>query len=356
MELPLTMLRLLFPVFLFLTGCSSTPPAAPILLGHLKGQQGEDEINGLALAVEAINTDSAKQITGRKLRVIHSDAGTSPEEAQGQAVRLLTVDKVDGLLGPSNWPQVEKASQASQSPGHVVVSFNGYTGSPPLGGLIPVGASPIQRGHVLARHAKESLKAKQIVVLKEFDAVVPSLVAKAFVEEFGSVVEQTLRATEAPGSFTSKPDAVILCGSARAALAWRGKLPDVPMLFGGEEANVTVLQRELEPSRPMIAAVSFHPNDVTAASREFVRLYRAKHGKEPSLAAALAYDSVNVWSEAARRANSLQAEKMREQFSQKGAEFNVLTGKLTFDIHGPKRPLFLVDVEGAKLRLIQRLE
>lgn len=348
--------RLLFPLVLFLAGCSSPPPPGPIVLGHLNRSQGEEEVRGIALALEAINGDSAKHITGRKVRIIHADAGSTPEEAQGQAVRLLAVDKVDGLLGPSHWRQIDKVALAAQSPLITVISFNGYAGSPAIAGLFPVGASAELRGRVLARYAKDTLNARPLLVLKEADAMIPSLVAKAFVDEFGSVVEHTLKANEIPGPVASKSGAVLLCGSAKAALAWRAKLPDIPILFAGDEADIAILQKELEPDKSIITVVSFHPADTTPACQEFVRLYREKHGNDPTIAAAMAFDAMNVWSEAARRANSVQGDKMREQFQRKDATFPVLTGELTFDDHRPKRPVILVRVEGAKIHFMERKE
>ena len=60
---------------------------------HLQPSQNDEEFYGSSMAVDEINADPAKRVLGRKLKVIHADAGSTPDEAQGQTARLLTVDK-----------------------------------------------------------------------------------------------------------------------------------------------------------------------------------------------------------------------------------------------------------------------
>jgi len=344
--------RLVCLAFVWCLGCSHSAPTAPIVLGHLQSGQNDDEMHGIALAVETINADAGNNVIARKLKVIHSDAGATPDETQGQAVRLLTIDKVEGLIGADRWPQAEKMALAAQSPATIAMSLNGYAGSPAVASLFPVGIAPDEQGRALARYVKETLKSAKVVVLVEADATIPRLIAKSFIEHFGSGAEHTIKAGEAPDSLKDlgKPDAIVMCGSAKSVLAWRSKLPSVSLLFGGEEADVPTLQAEADSMKPIVAAVSFHPDDETPAAKEFVRQYQEKHLKPPTIAAALAHDAVGVWAEAARRSNSLQADKIREQLMKNDATFNVLTGQLSFAAnHSPRRAIFLIKTEGNQM-------
>jgi branched-chain amino acid transport system substrate-binding protein len=106
-----------------------------------------------------------------------------------------------------------------------------------------------------------------------------------------------------------------------------------------------------------MAAQSFHADDETDASKAFVQQYRDKYGKLPTNLAALAYDALSIWVESARRANSTQADKIREQLTKKDAVFDSLTGSVSF---GPdqtaRRPIFVVRCEPEGTKLLRRYD
>lgn len=342
---------------LFAIGCSKSANTGSIVIGHLHQTGVDDEIAGVALAVEEINADGSKHITGRKLKAIHADAGSTPDETQGQSARLITLDKVEALIGGTRWGAVERLVLAAQSPATVAITCNGYAG--PQGSQLPfpIGVAPSEVGKTLAVYCKDKLKASKVVVLKEADAVVPGLVAKALMENLPGASEQVIHGSDTPETFKDlKADAVVLCASGRKALAWKNKLPtSSPLLFGGEEADIAMLQGECDGKREFIAVASFHPDDET--SREFVQRYQKRYGKTPTTAAALSYDAVHVWAEAARRADSPASDKVREQLTKKQAYFLVTTGSLWFEgEQSPRRPLFLVQIADGTIKLKQRIE
>jgi branched-chain amino acid transport system substrate-binding protein len=342
--------------------CGRSTSTGPIVLGHLKPAQNNDELEGIALAVGQIDASPEKQVLGRKIQVIHAEAGTTPDEVQGQTTRLLVVDKVVGLIGCAHWPQAEKMAQAAQSPLTPALSLNGYAGAPAVVPLFPVGAAPAERGRALARYVKDNLKAGKVLLIREADALVPALVARAFVDQFGAVVEHAAKEGEAldPAKAMGdvKPDAYVLCGAAKSALAWRAKLPDgAPALFGGEEADIAAFPAETDAKRPILAAVSFHPDDDSPAAQEFVAKFRERFGRIPSDRSALAFDAFNIWAEAARRAHSTDADKLREQLTKSDASFAVVTGTLAFGPNQtPKRAVFIVRVEGGQTTKMARFE
>ncbi len=356
----MTLRTFVFSALLFTLGCSHSAPTGPIVLGHLQAGQNDEEFQGVSLAVNEINADPSNYLFGRKLKVIHADAGSTPDEAQGQTARLLTVERVEAVIGTTRWAQAEKMALAAQSPLVVAMSLNGYAGVPACAPLFPLGIAPAEQGRALSRYVKESLKGTKAVVLKEADAVIPGLVAKAFVEHFGGgAVELTLKASEASETFKDlgKPDAIVLCGSAKAVLDWRLKLPDAPLLFGGEEADTPLLQAEIKAAKPFFAVASFHPADETPAAKEFVSKFQEQFGKPPTASAALAHDAVVVWADAVRRANSLESDKVRHQLANKDASFAVLTGRLSFAAdQSPRRPLFIVRHDGLDASLVVRYD
>src|SRR5258708_16664968 len=85
-------------------GCSSKPAGEPILIGHISPHAGPDKLigdhakQGIQLAVERINQED-KRIAGQKVAVLHVNVEGGGTSAQAQATRLITVNKVAGLLG-----------------------------------------------------------------------------------------------------------------------------------------------------------------------------------------------------------------------------------------------------------------
>jgi len=345
-----------------LGGCSTSPPSGPILLGHLSSSPDEEEIHGIALAVDPINADAARHITGRKIRVIHADAGKSPDEALGQASRLLTLDKVEALLGPGAYSQVEKTILAAQSPPTLVLTLAGYAGNSPGAMAFPVGLDPAEQGRFLAQYIKESVKTDRVVILKENDAMVAGLAARALAGHLSptKVVEHAIKAGETPDLFQNfdkeGSSTFVLCGSAKSILTWRSKLPKQHLFIAGEELELARLASDRDAERPLTAVVSFDSVDGSAAAQAFTKRFQEKYGKLPSLAAALAHDSANVWIEAARRANSIQYDKLREQLTKADATFPILTGNIRWMNQSPRRPGFVVRFEGPSTTLLKRYE
>ena len=353
-------------LLLTILGCSRPSNPGPIVIGHLNPTQNDDEMNGISFAIEAINADSDRYVAGRKLRVIHAGAGNSTDEVQGQAVRLLNVDKVEGLIGTSSWNTVEKLGRTVQSPMTLSLSLNGYTGTMTNTSLFAVGISPIEEGKIIARYGRESLKATEATVLIEADATVPALVARSFVDSFGKegkiVVEHLIKTGEAPDFLKDlggqKSEIIVLCGSAKQLFAWRSKIKaGSHLFFGGEESEIPELQSNVDPTKIISAVMSFHSADQTPAAQEFTRKFKERHGKFPSTSAVLAHDAVCVFAEAARRAGTSQAEKMREQLLMQDASFELLTGSLGFGPDQlPRRPLFIVQLDSKGPQLERRYE
>src|SRR5262249_29431687 len=83
-------------------GCNKSAAPVPVLVGHvatLSGNNkdaGEQASRGIRLAVQEQNAE-AKEKEWRPLRVIHADAQGRLDAFQGEAVRLVTINKVAGL-------------------------------------------------------------------------------------------------------------------------------------------------------------------------------------------------------------------------------------------------------------------
>src|SRR5205823_2676801 len=101
---------LLLCAVLTLTGCSNTSPS-PVFVGHvvshLDRNGGESSARGIRLAVMEANKNPDKG-AGRQVKVIHTDTLGKLEAFEGEAVRLVAVNRVAALLGGTTVEEVER--------------------------------------------------------------------------------------------------------------------------------------------------------------------------------------------------------------------------------------------------------
>src|SRR5205823_9904053 len=102
-----------------LGGCGSKGPVETWWLGHLtplggKNQEvGDQERHALEIAVEDANAND-QRIAGRRVGVLHVDSRADAEHAQAEAVRLVTINKILGLIADNGVPLDERLGLATQ--------------------------------------------------------------------------------------------------------------------------------------------------------------------------------------------------------------------------------------------------
>src|SRR5713226_7746845 len=95
-----------------LAGCSSRSAPEQILIGHiapLDQPAGAHAKQGILLAVEEIN--EGDKVGGQKAAVVHVDSHGDGAIAQAEAVRLVTINKVVGLLLDAEPGRIERIAK-----------------------------------------------------------------------------------------------------------------------------------------------------------------------------------------------------------------------------------------------------
>src|SRR5436305_1429017 len=88
---------------LALAGCSRKSAGEPLLVGHVGPLSGSDRAagmyfqRGLDLALKEVIEDDG--VAGRQLAVLHADTHSQLDRARQEAVRLVTLNKLNALLG-----------------------------------------------------------------------------------------------------------------------------------------------------------------------------------------------------------------------------------------------------------------
>jgi branched-chain amino acid transport system substrate-binding protein len=365
----------LLSLLLLLVGCASKSTPEPILIGHPVPANGPDKNlienakRALLLAVEESNKGD-NLLGGRRIAVLHPEwpAG-EPDTLKSVAVRLVTVDRVIGLLGGTNPIQANRLSRAAKD--HEVPVLTPAELTPEFGdeNLYSVNAGIRVKGQALARFAAQELKAARMVLLVDMKLPAGSIVAEAFQREFTE--KKAGRADQF--TFTSEnefpqlaerlkktqPDAILLVAQASATCKLTESLQHagirLPLLFAGDEEHLASAGR-VDAGSPLYWVSAFTPNTAAPQSLEFAKKYKERFDADPDISAALAYDSLRILLDAKRRADA-QSAKILKVLSDDAKPFDSLTGSLTFEQdHTARRNIFVLSLKDKRPVIVKKIE
>ena len=303
-------------------------------VGSLTGAQatfGISTKNGVQMAIDEINAAGGIMLNGRQKKVavrVYDDQGKS-EEAANAVSRLINQDKVVVILGEvasSNSLAMAPKAQAAQVPMITPSSTNPKVTA--VGDYIfrVCFIDPFQ-GTVMAKFATETLKVKNVAILKDNKSDYSLGLTQFFSENFkangGTIVAEEAYSqgdTDFRGQLTAikgkNPDAIYVPGYytdvgvvARQARELGLKVP----LLGGDGWESEKLF-ELAGSALEGSYFSNHysSEDPTPRVQNFIKAYQAKYGSRPDSLGVLGYDSAMVAIEAIKRAGSTDGPKLRD--------------------------------------------
>ncbi len=342
-----------------LTACNKKAAGSgdnEILVGHygsLTGSTatfGQSAQKGIDMAVEAINASGG--VLGKKLKVITEDDQGKPEEAQTVVTKLINKDRVVALLGEivsSNSLAAAPVAQSNRIPMISPGSTNPKVTQ--VGDFIfrVCFIDPFQ-GQVMAKFSANTLKLKNVAVLRDVKSDYSMGLANYFVEHFrklGGAVVTDVSYSAGDKDFTAQltaikaknPDGIFIPGYytevGLIALQAR-KLGIKAPLMGGDGWDSPVLwQIGGQALNGCYYSNHYSVEDTSnAILQKFVRDYKARNvGKEdsiPDAMAALGYDAALLLADAMKRANSAKPDSVRMALAQtKG--FMGATGSISMD-------------------------
>ncbi|HMF19724.1 MAG TPA: ABC transporter substrate-binding protein [Gemmataceae bacterium] len=358
---------------LALVGCGgqSTPP--PVYVGHvatLSGagkEEGEQASRGIRLAVQEQNKGAAED-NSRPVIVRHTDTRGNLEAFEAEAVRLVTVNRVLGLLGGTNGDEIARMDRAQVplvSPFGMRLRNQGEL-------VFLTGLSPAFQGQVLARYAGEKAGPVQVVILADERREDALALADAFARAFPKSVKDAKKQIPRPITWrygkekdsmpdlskrlvAEKPSAILVAGSSADLLQLRKDFPPSALaLFGGDNPPRSML--DSADSDGVVLAVPFVADADTPLAKEFVANYRKAFNEDPDNSAALAYDGARLLFEAIKKSQPQPGNDKIAKELAKIKDFPGLTGPLSFseDRH-LRRPAFLVRVEKGRLQTLKRI-
>ncbi len=287
---------------------------------------------GAQLAAEEVNRQGG--LAGSELEFIVRDTTSTARKIQGNVESLIQYEKVSAFIGFSDTDQVIAADPIVQAANLPFISV-GAT-SPRLTGGFGSGKTLLlaafgdnAQAAVAAEFAKAQFGPRAIIIYentKDYPVLLSRYFKKRFEELGGEVIGSYYYVGNPPRLVPitrqlkgplAKPDVVFVASMPvntgyviRQLRAAGIKAP----IIGGDSFDSDELRQS---SSLQIGQVYFtthawiHPSNPSQRVQDFIAKYRARFNVEPENSfAALGYDAVMLFTEGARRAGSLECEKI----------------------------------------------
>ncbi|MDB5104982.1 MAG: branched-chain amino acid transporter, amino acid-binding protein [Fibrobacteres bacterium] len=326
-----------------------------ILIGHygsLTGATatfGQSAQKGIEMAVDAINASGG--VLGKKLKVLVEDDQGNPIEAQTAVTKLINKDRVVAVLGEiasSNSLAAAPVAQQNRIPMISPGSTNPKVTA--VGDYIfrVCFIDPFQ-GLVMAKFATNTLKLKNVAVLRDIKSDYSVGLANFFVENFtkmGGTIVTDISYSQGDKDFTAQltaikaknPDGIFVPGyyTEVGLLARQARKLGIKVtLLGGDGWDSSKLwEIGGDALNGCYYSNHYSVDDPSPILQKFVADYKAKYkgtsDSIPDAMAALGYDAALILADAMKRANSTRPDSVRDALAQtKG--FMGVTGNTTLD-------------------------
>jgi branched-chain amino acid transport system substrate-binding protein len=307
---------------------------------------GQTSHHGIALAIEEIN--AAGGVLGKQIELITEDDQTKSGESATAAKKLISRDKVIALLGEvSSTRSLEAAPIAQGAKVPMIAPAATNEKVTQVGDYIfrVCFIDPFQ-GKVMARFAKDDLKAKRVAVLSSVSNAYSLGLAKVFKETFaanGGEIVTEKNFSEGDKDFRAQLtalkamplDAVFVPSYyTEAALIVRQARDlgiTVPFFGGDGWEDDQLLKIGGESLNGCFYSTHFSAQNTDPTVVKFVEKYKARwNGEIPGAFSALGYDAAYVLVDAIKRAGSTQGIALRDALAET-KNVSGVTGVTTLD-------------------------
>ena len=321
-------------------------------------------------AAELINKGGG--ISGRQVKLLHTDAGGAPAETAKSAVRLMLEDKVDLFIGShdSATREANIATIKSKVPYIYSPVYEGGECSP---NVYCLGETPPQQAQPAVEFLSKERKAKTFYLIGD-DYVWPrksnEQVKKYVAQLGGKIVGEEYVPFGAPNKFEEavtrikgvKPDAVVstLVGADNvnfnrtfAGFGLDKTIVRIALLL---EEN-TLMGIGAENSGNLYSCMGYYANNTADAPKKFKADYLARYGdKAPQLSTigADCFAAMNLAKALVEKAGGTEMKKMRA--ASEGLEFNAPSGRVTMRGRQVDKDMYLATCKGTEFEVIKTIK
>ena len=313
--------------FLFLL---SSAFAQPIVIGAVVSQSGAHaaaaDHYGKALELWRDEVNARGGLLRRPVELRVRDDGSDAIKA-GELYAKLVAEKAHAFVGPFGSAPALMANAEAEKAARVIVHgaapatavgkrsaryvFNAGPRNAAYGeAILELLGERKLRPFLLARDdatAREMAEGARDAAARLGFAPVEIALYKAGTSDFAPLVEKAKAAgADAWVAFGEVRDAADMARTFR-------RLDYAPRLFYARAAMHPELIKQIgQDAEHTLGALEYHPRLPTPGNREFVAAFRGKWSVAPTAAAAQAYAAASFLAEGIRRANTVEAEKLRE--------------------------------------------
>ena len=326
-------------------------PTDTILLGEvgsLTGAQatfGVSTRNGIELAIKEVN--AAGGVKGKKVAVrVYDDQGR-PEEAAQAVTRLITQDKVVLILGEVASSNSLAMAEKAQGAGVPMITPSSTNPSVTQKGdyIFRVCFIDPFQGYVMAKFARENLKADQVAILQDNKSAYSIGLTEVFQKKFaemGGKITNTESYSQGDTDFRAqltalkkaKPQAIYVPGyySDVGVIARQARELGltVPLMGGDGWDSEKLFELAGNALDGSYFSNHYSPDNPDPKVQKFIADYKAAYGGVPDALAALGYDSAKVAIAAIGKAKDLSGPAIRDAIAQT-KDFPGVAGTISLD-------------------------
>ena len=335
--------------------------------GALTGDQaafGTSTVNGVRLAADEIN--AAGGVLGRRIGLVVEDDQGRAEEAASVVTKLITSNNVVALIGENSSNQSLAAAPIAQANGVPMISPSSTNPAVTEKGeyIFRVCFTDPYQGKALASFVRKQLKLDTAAILVDKKNDYSVGLAGVFRREFegagGKIVaEQSYSGgdTEFRPQLTTiraaSPQALFIPGFytevGQIAIQARDLGLNVPLVGGDGWDSPTVIEIGGKSVEGSYFSDHYFVGDSRPVVQKFVAEYRRRHGKNPEATAALGYDALHIFANAARRANTLDRKAIRDQIAAT-KDYQGVSGTITMGPdRNPIKPVAMIKIENGQM-------
>jgi branched-chain amino acid transport system substrate-binding protein len=298
------------------------------LSGDLASSYGQAQKKGVELAVSEVN-ESNYLGAGRRLTAVIADAGPGTDTAVSAITRLIEVDNVSAIIGPTLSSQAFKADPVAQNHRIPVIAVsNTVPGITQMGDFIfrcSLPESTVIGGTIKA--AASQLRVVKIAYLwgKDDDYTVAGYRAfKDAVSKNGLKVTADETFNRGDTDFNPQlerimvpgPDAILVSALAKEAayiIVQARSLGYAGIIIGGNGFNSTdVIKQAGSDAEGVMAGTAWNIASINPRNLEFISAYQKSFGIKPDQFAAQAYTGTWLMANAIRTAGSTDPVAIRD--------------------------------------------
>jgi branched-chain amino acid transport system substrate-binding protein len=336
---------------------------------------GDSCTKAMELLTQQVNQTGGLKVGDRQypLKLYIEDNEDKAESAAAAAQKLISQNNVLAIIGPNASGNAIPAARITEDAGVIMISPWSTNPKTTEGKKFAFRACFLDdfQGQVMAKFARENLKAKTAAVLydvaSEYNKGIAEFFRKFFEADGGQVVAFTSY-TKDDKDFSSQ--LTIIKAANPQVLFLPNYYNEVPLqaqqarrlgitcpLIGsdswGSQELLSLGAKDLEGS---FFSTHYAPDIATPKAQKFIHDYEAAYGKKPDDVAALTYDAGQLLLTAIAKAGSLDRKKVRDALATVD-EFEGVTGNMKFrNMNDPVKSAVILQIKDGKFKYFSSVQ